>query len=997
MGQMILTPKGINNLTYLIGFFVFLLGFLGGFLFNVIIYIKRNKALIDSSDNSTTLPMQQNSTDTTDERLRLALESSASGVWEIDIAAKTVSFDDQIKKILDYDIDTNLVTLQEWNNFLQIRFTGEDYKKSIPLKDLGNSIEYILYISSTNKYIHCFSDPVFDDNGNVIKRIGLTMDVTEREQLLSQLQSTKESFNIALQSSNAGYWEIPLEHNENNEYVIHYEENFAKLFKIPHINPFTTTEWSDYLMPILDPVEYADFHRFLRNFEPSTEQLINDIHLCFPDGSELYLKNSAQFSYDRHGNPDKMIGLCVDFTESIKSLECANKISETLLNSMKQMIYVADINTDEVIFVNDVMIDAFDIPENYVGKKYWELFTDCSIASVTKAKKFLDDNPNQSITWELYQPYLKKELSCVARYITWIDGRKVCFRTYFDISSLKKAERYVQEQLEQQKVMATIAKDFIQADNPRIVIENSLRAIGESLDCYRTILSLYNSETDKMGNDYEWFNPSLTNIPRDQNSIKFSDVKDDFNKVLNNEVPYAIIDSSLFLPHLKSDQHLKSILFVPFHIDGQFAGFLEVMKSKFNKEWTESEIQLVMMASSTYSMFFSRQRIAENLVKAMTSAENANNAKTAFLSNMSHEIRTPLNAIIGMTNIALKDSISESTEKYLNNIKNASDILLNIINNVLDMSKIEAAKLELTNDYFELDETLENIKNIVSVRSDENHQQLIFFIDDDVPNTYFGDSFRLTQIIMNILYNAIKFSHEYANINLHVKLDSTVNNAACLKFEISDQGVGMTPAQISQLFKPFEQGDNRTVRKYGGTGLGLAISKQLAELMSGTITVESELGVGSIFTLMITLNTVLPQLKTAQVPNDIPLETLDLSHKHILIVEDVAINRDIVKFILEYTHVSIDEAENGLIAVDLFNQNPNKYDLILMDIQMPALDGYSATKMIREIDEDIPIIAMTAHAFKEDEEKSLAIGMNEHINKPINEKILIKTIAKYIL
>ncbi len=932
------------------------------------------------------------------ERLHLALASSEQGVWEIDIAARTVSFDDRIKKILDYDTDENLVSLEEWNAFLAIRFTGEDYKKSIPLSDPSKSIEYILYISSTQKYIHCFSDPIFDSEGKVIKRIGLTKDVTEREHSLSQLKSTKDSFNIALQSSNAGYWEVPLQRNENNEYVIHYEENFAKLFRIPHNNPITTTEWSDYLMPILDPEKYSDFHYFLRNFDATVEKIITDAHLQYPDGSEMFIKNSAQISYDRHGNPEKLIGLCVDFTESIKSLESANKISETLLNSMKQMIYVADINTDEVIFVNDVMIDAFDIPNNYAGRKYWELFTDCNIASVTKAKKFLDENPSQSISWELYQPYLKKELSCVARYITWIDGRTVCFRTYFDISSLKKAERYVQEQLNQQKVMATIAKDFIQADNPRIVIENSLRSIGESLDCYRTILSLYNSETDKMENDYEWFNPTLTDTPRDKNSVKFSTVEKNFDKLLRNEEPYAIIDSSLFLPHLKTDKHLKSMLFVPFYIDGQFAGFLEVMKSKYNKEWTESEIQLTLMACSTYSMFFSRQRIAENLVKAMTSAENANNAKSSFLSNMSHEIRTPLNAVIGMTNIALKDTaISDSTQKYLTNIKNASDVLLDIINNILDMSKIEAAKLELTNDYFELDEILENIKNIVSVRSNENHQQLIFDIDDNVPNTYFGDSFRLTQIIMNILYNAIKFSHEYANIYLHVKLDSTVNNAACLKFEIADQGVGMTPDQIDQLFKPFEQGDNRTVRKYGGTGLGLAISKQLAELMSGTITVESELGIGSTFTLIVTLNTVLPQLKTAQVPNDIPLDTLDFSRKHILIVEDVTINRDIVKFILEYTHVGIDEAENGLIAVDLFKQNPNKYDLILMDIQMPELDGYSATKLIREINQDVPIIAMTAHAFKEDEEKSLAVGMNEHIIKPINEKILIRTIAKYIL
>ncbi len=933
-------------------------------------------------------------TDSVRERLHMALEASHSGVWEIDISTNMISFDDRIKEILDYNTKENTVSISEWNEFLKTRFTDEAYEQAIPLRDLESSINNILYVSATKKYIQFFSKPVFDENGTVIKRIGLTMDVTEREELLNTLQNTKETFHVALQSSNAGYWEIPL--TNDGKYIMHYEENFAKLFKIEHYRPFTTVEWSDYLMPILDPVEYKDFHNFLRNFDASVEKVVTDAHLKFPDGTETYIKNSAQLSYDRTGKPDKMIGLCVDFTERIKSLELANKMSETLLNSMNQMIYVADIDTDEVIFVNDVMLEAFNVKGDYSGKKYWEIFSGCNIESVEKAKEKLNKNPNEPATWELYQSYLKKELSCVARYISWIDGRTVCFRTYFDISSLKQAERSIQEQLKHQKLMADISKAFIQVDDVDTTINYSLRSIGENLDCYRTVLSLYDKENDTMGNDYEWFNPNITNCARGKVAIKFSSTKTAFKKIMIDKVPYAIVNDYQHFSYLKDDKNLKSLLFVPFYIDGEFIGLLEVMKSHSNSDWTESEIQLAMMVGSTYSMFFSRHRISENLVQAMISAENANNAKSSFLSNMSHEIRTPLNAIIGMTSIAMKDNISDTTRKYLENIKNASDVLLDIINNVLDMSKIEAAKLELTDDYFKLSDLLDNIHNIVSVRANEKFQTIEFNVNDDVPNSYIGDYLRLTQVITNIIYNAIKFSDDNTKIKLDINLDSLDNDVACLKIDIADQGVGMTPEQIERLFKPFEQGDNRTVRKYGGTGLGLTISKQIAELMNGNITAESTPGKGSVFTITVKLTIADSQLVATTISDDILPEHLDLSSKTILLVEDIEINRDIVKFLLEETHINIEEAENGQVCVELFKNNPGRYDLILMDIQMPELDGYSATKIIREIDKQIPVIAMTAHAFKEDEHKSIASGMNAHLNKPIDGNNLIKVIKHYL-
>lgn len=508
---------------------------------------------------------------------------------------------------------------------------------------------------------------------------------------------------------------------------------------------------------------------------------------------------------------------------------------------------------------------------------------------------------------------------------------------------------------------------------------------------------MYDKENDTISSDYEWANPRFTKGRREKIVINIATEAAGFRQVMSREKPYIIRDREKSLPHLMVDARLRSVLFVPIYVDGEFKAVIEIMKSYNNDDWTESEIQLVIMASSTYSMFFSRQQVAENLVQALISAENANSAKSVFLSNVSHEIRTPLNAIIGMTNMALRDELSGTTREYINKIKNASDVLLNVINNVLDMSKIEAAKLEIINDYFELKDTLSSIKNVVSIRADEKGQTLDFEVEENAPEAYYGDSFRLMQIIMNILYNAIKFSGDNSRIVLRVSKMSSESQIAHLKFEIVDQGVGMTPEQMERLFVPFEQGDKRTVRKYGGTGLGLAISKQIAELMGGTITARSEAGKGSIFTIVVAMEIAEVRQSADMEACNYAMGTVDFSGKNILIVEDVEINREIVRFILESTHAQIDEAENGRVAVERFIENPQKYDLILMDIQMPELDGYTATRMIREMDSEIPIVAMTAHAFKEDKEKSLEIGMNDHMSKPIDENTLLSTVAKYIL
>ena len=526
-----------------------------------------------------------------------------------------------------------------------------------------------------------------------------------------------------------------------------------------------------------------------------------------------------------------------------------------------------------------------------------------------------------------------------------------------------------------------------------------------------------------------------------------------------------------------------------------------------------------------------------DLTREKENAQAAAAAKSDFLSSMSHEIRTPMNAIIGMTKIA--DGTDDVTRlKYcLNTIENSSMHLLGIINDVLDMSKIDAGKFELENVQMNIEKMLMKICNIVIDNMEKKKQKFNVKLSKDLDLNYLADELRLSQVVTNLLSNAIKFTPENGKISLAIELVKQHKNINTLRFSIEDTGIGMSGEQLVRLFNAFEQADKSISRKFGGTGLGLSISKSIVEKMGGRIWAESEPGSGSTFYFEVDLerashqdtiifdgirpenirlliiesdidirerfsgivekfgintdiaedideaigfidaadrghkeydivfldydmfeskgfdyvdelnkkidkNTVViittflawhliednasqhnithfitkplfassvldainSVVGTTLQSLDIKIEktkpVVDLSGVHILLAEDVDINREIFAALLEETGITIDIADNGLIAVSMFKENHDKYDLIVMDLQMPEMDGYQATKTIREMDipkaKTIPVIAMTANAFKEDVERCLEVGMNDHLSKPIDEVLVIEKIHSFV-
>lgn len=412
------------------------------------------------------------------------------------------------------------------------------------------------------------------------------------------------------------------------------------------------------------------------------------------------------------------------------------------------------------------------------------------------------------------------------------------------------------------------------------------------------------------------------------------------------------------------------------------------------------EIYIVVFSDITKEYMIRNQ-----LKKELKDAQKESLAKTDFLSRMSHEIRTPMNGILGMLNLAQKHiEDTEAVQQYLGKTENLSMFLLTLINDILDMSRIESGKMQLEELPFNLKVMAGKIDNMFSGTAKENGILWSMQLQDiDMPYVI-GDEMRLSQVIINFISNALKFTPEAGSVTVTFRQMGIVNDKSHLMIRVKDTGKGMKSDFIDKIFLPFEQEDASTAHNYGGSGLGMAIADNIIKLMDGEILVESEEGKGSEFVVYVSLPIAeKEQIAAISALEDVQTitETKDaftMQGLHILLAEDNDINAEIAIEILELDGAIVDHARDGAQALEMFNTSvPGYYDVILMDIQMPNMDGWEATEAIRNlprIDHDIPIFAMSANAFVEDQRHSLEVGMNAHINKPIDFEELRKLIGE---
>lgn len=464
--------------------------------------------------------------------------------------------------------------------------------------------------------------------------------------------------------------------------------------------------------------------------------------------------------------------------------------------------------------------------------------------------------------------------------------------------------------------------------------------------------------------------------------------------------------AELLINNQYGKQLADSINFIAARVEGlhQLAvtDLIQQADSNGRKAKTLGSIMAFMaavVAVFTFGYVSYKVRQQQDLIVRLNTTEKklreAATVKENFMANMSHEIRTPMNAILGFTNLLQRKELDSEAKEYVETIKKSGDNLLTIINDILDLSKIEAGMMRIEPAVFSMRKLIHSVEAMFRAKAEEKQLQLTSSVDESLPDILKGDAFRLTQILVNLVGNALKFTGK-GRVILSVSDEGRNGNIQQTGITVSDTGIGIESGKLNHIFERFQQAEDTVTRKYGGTGLGLSIVKELVMLQNGNIQVESEPGKGTAFKI------ILPYTVAAAAVADLPISkkeggvaSAEFKQERILVAEDNEINQQLISHLLRNWKLEFDITGNGREAIHLLQQKP--YALILMDIQMPEMDGYTATEQIRNsLKLDIPIIAMTAHAMTGEREKCLSYGMNEYISKPIQENKLLQFISAFI-
>ena len=566
--------------------------------------------------------------------------------------------------------------------------------------------------------------------------------------------------------------------------------------------------------------------------------------------------------------------------------------------------------------------------------------------------------------------------------------------TNIDISSKKENELILQQNLKQQELLSEIALELNSLEDFDTRIETILQRIGNNIGVSRVYVFEDSEDGLVTNNTYEWCNKNITPQRDGLQGLPYDEIPSWKSLLFKNGRVFSEDISELpqDLRAILEPQDIKSIVSYPLFAKGSFFGFIGFDECSRKKNWTKSELELLRTFSGIISNAYERKMMEKSIIDERDKANNANKAKSEFLANMSHEIRTPMNAILGFSEALFHKLDSAQHKKMLKSVLSSGNLLLSLLNDILDLSKIEAGKLDIIPQPIDLDNIIQEIKLLFNDKAKEKGIRINVFYDCEIKGFLVLDEIRIKQVIFNLVGNAIKFTHEgYVNLRIKYILRDKTGD---LTIEVEDSGIGIPESQQELIFEAFRQQSGQSNRLYGGIGLGLAISKRLVEKMNGNITVKSKEGKGSTFTVF------LPEVEISSTgshrkESDDFIRSIEFDKANILIVDDVRLNSEAIENLISSDGFNITIAENGEAALELLETY--EPDLILLDIRMPGKSGYEVSKEIKSNTRlsHIPVIAFTASVFSVDKIES-AGTFDGFLIKPVTKTDLMLQFVKFL-
>ncbi len=807
------------------------------------------------------------------------------------------------------------------------------------------SIEFISDFGTGRWFLAKFT-PVIDREGNYLALITASVsDISEQKQYAEALKQNEHLLLEAQRITKMGNWWYDYKTDES-----YWSASLFDILQVKNIP--NDIKKHNYYKSLIHHDDLGSYEQYLSTFEDAiTKQ--HEHRIITPEGVLKYVKVvTGDLIKDDEGNIIRIHGIIQDITET-RLAEKAIKIGRTELLEAQTIAKIGNWNWDtstKVIKWSDEIANITGVNQLSAG----QLSTiKLLLNQVHKHDKFILQHLLKSLT-------TINNYTCVFRLVT--PDEKIKYLSVIVGKSIKREDGTIR------KVVGTLQDitdrkqaeiDFKRSESKYKLVLETIKLAALSLDKNGAIIFCNHYLADLLGYDQSEM------IGKNWDEF----IPKNFKETINN----------WFTENTFKPQYTNPII----------CRNGEERIISWQNTITYDEFGFIQETTSIGEDITDQQKATEALIYAKEMAEKSSEFKSEFLSIMSHEIRTPMNAVIGTTNLLLSEEPKPEQMEYLNILKFSGENLLAIINDILDYNKIEAGKLELNDDLFNIHQLAQKIKKSFTAKAIEKQLDIELLIDEDIPKSVLGDQMRLSQILNNLVGNAVKFTHK-GTITFKMEKESIDNTQVSIKFTIADTGIGIAQKNLNMIFDPFMQETQFINSHSGGTGLGLAITKRLIGLHKSNIYVKSELDKGTEFTF--TLSYMLPQEEETNIPtNDAAM--LNLYGMNILIVDDNKMNLFIAGKFLKKWQANVDEALDGQIAVNMVNKKA--YDVIIMDLQMPVMDGFEATRIIKQTHPDIPIIALTADAMPETYNKALATGMSDYLTKPFVPAKFFEKISKY--